>query len=219
MDWSGIEMGPKLAACDERERAFVWHVLTDADGNATEAARLAGYQDGRNARTRGSPGALRVQAHALMHRERVLQAIEEVGRQQFRTLLVPAIVRTRALLENPDHPDHSKMLQSMLSRLGFGERSGVDVNVAGEVVVNHTDAAVEQLRILKGLGVPREKLVEMFGFSGLGRYEKMLGKVEGRGMKVIDHVGAEDETRETDGGFTEGVADAPADGSCEKGGT
>jgi hypothetical protein len=202
-------MGPKLSACSDRERAFVWHLLTDADGNGAEAARLAGYGD--------KSEAAKVRAHELLHRDRVLSAIEEVGRQQFRSLLVLTIMKTKELLCNPKHPDHSKVVQSMLSRLGFGERSGVDVNVAGEVVVNHTDAAVEQLRILKGLGVPREKLVEMFGFSGLGRYEKMLGEVEGRGMKVIDHVGAKDETRETDGGFTEGVADAPADGGREKG--
>ena len=182
MDWTGIEIGPKLSVCNERERAFVWHLLTDADGNATQAAKSAGYQDGANPRSRGSDGALRVQAHALMHRDRVLAAIEEVGRQQFRSLLVLTIMKTKALLSKPDHPDHPKMVQSMLSRLGFGERSGVDVNVGGEVTVNHTDTALEQLRILKELGVPREKLVEMFGFSGLGRYEKMLGS-----QKVIEH--------------------------------
>lgn len=182
MDWSQIEMGPKLAACSERERAFVWHLLTDADGNASEAAKLAGYSDPGN----GS-AAIRVRGFELMHRERVLQAIEEVGRQQFRTLLVPAIVRSKALLEKPDHPDHVKMLQSMLSRLGFGERSGVDVNVSGEVAVNHTDAAIEQLRILRGLGVSREKLVESFGFSGLSRYEKMLDEQERKSGRLIEH--------------------------------
>jgi hypothetical protein len=35
-----------------------------------------------------------VRAHALMHRERVIEAIEEVGRKAFRALLVPAMRRT-----------------------------------------------------------------------------------------------------------------------------
>ena len=56
--------------------------------------------------------------------------------------------------------------------------------VGGEVTVNHTDAAVRDLRALLELGVAREKLIEIFGFSGLSRYEKMLAE---RAPKVIEH--------------------------------
>jgi hypothetical protein len=60
------------------------------------------------------------------------------------------------------------------------EKSGIDVNVSGEITFSHTDAALDDLRALKALMVPREKLVEVFGFSGLDRYEKMLAVADQR---------------------------------------
>lgn len=177
-----IELGPKMQACSDRERRFVLFLLAQDDLNASEAARQAGYAD---------PGphsaAVRVKGHQLMHRDRVLEAIEEVGRKEFRSLLVNAILATKRLIANKDHPDHAKVVQSTLSRLGLGERSGVDVKVSGEVQHNHTDAALADLRVLLQMGVPREKLVETFGFSGLARYEKMLAVADGRAAKVIEH--------------------------------
>jgi hypothetical protein len=35
---------------------------------------------------------------------------------------------------------------------------------------------VEDLQRLKSLGVPREQLLETFGYSGLDRYEKLLAE-------------------------------------------
>ncbi len=75
---------------------------------------------------------------------------------------------------------------STLSRLGLVERAGVDVNVSGEVQVNHTDQAIADLRALRLLQVPRPKLEEIFGFSGLSRYERMLDAADGRAPKLIE---------------------------------
>jgi hypothetical protein len=59
------------------------------------------------------------------------------------------------------------------------------------VTVNHTDAAIEDLRRLLALKVPREELVQIFGFSGLDRYEKMLEIADQRVSRetgpVIEH--------------------------------
>jgi hypothetical protein len=84
------------------------------------------------------------------------------------------------LIGNPKHPDHLKAVNATLSRLGYVERSAVDVNVSGEVTVNHTEAALADLRILKEMGASQEKLIEAFGFSGLSRLERMLAEVERR---------------------------------------
>ncbi len=181
MDFSEIELGPKMQACSERERKFVLFYVTANDGNASEAARRAGYAD-----PGGESASIRVQAHALMHRDRVLAALEEVGGKVFRGLLMPAIRATRSIIDDPKNPDHAKVVLSTLSRLGKSERTGVDVNVTGEVTVNHTDQALTDLRTLLGLGVAREKLVEIFGFSGLSRYEKMLAEQEARAPKMIE---------------------------------
>jgi hypothetical protein len=50
------------------------------------------------------------------------------------------------------------------------------------------DAAIEDLRRLKMLGVPREQLIETFGYSGLDRYEKLLAE---RQPKLIEATAAE----------------------------
>ena len=175
-----MELGPKMQACSERERAFVMHYLAIcAEGgraNATEAARRAGYTDTGDA-------GIRVRGHQLLHRDRVKAAMVEVGRTEFLGLLFPTIMAARHLIENKDHPDHAGMVKSTLSALGLGERTAVDFNVSGEVTVNHIDAAIDDLRRLTEMGAPREKLVEVFGVSGLERYERMLASK----AKVIEH--------------------------------
>lgn len=176
--FSEAELGPKMQACSERERKFVWHYLQNG-GDGAKAARAAGYSDQKE--------AAKVTACRALQRERVLEALDEVGRRAFRELLVPAVIATRTLIKNKKHPKHAQTVLSTLSRLGLVERTGVDLNMTGEVTVNHTDAAVNDLRVLVGLGVAREKLVELFGFSGLERYEKMLAEQERRAPKVIEH--------------------------------
>lgn len=182
MDLTKIDLGPKMLACSEKERAFVIAYVADGRENGSDAARAAGYVDNDN-------GAIRVRAHALLHRDRVLEAIEEVGRKVFRGQFGLAVNANRRLLENSDHPDHHKAVQATLSRLGLAEKVGMDVNFSGSVEVNHTDSALNDLRVLLGLGVPRAKLEELFGFSGLSRYEKMLGEQP----KVIEHREAEND--------------------------
>jgi phage terminase small subunit len=180
MDFAEIELGPRMQALPERERKFVWFYLTnEGPPNGAQAARDAGYSD-------SSEGA-KVRAHALLHRERVILALEEVGKQAFRGLLGPAVKAAAQLIQNEKHADHSKAVFTTLARLGLGEKSSVDVNVSGEVSVNHTDAALNDLRTLLGLGVAREKLIEIFGFSGLSRYEKMLAEADARAGKLIEH--------------------------------
>lgn len=173
MDFDAAALGPKMQACSDRERKFVWHyiLLGGQYGHATEAARQAGYVDG---------DGTKVTAHRIMQRPRVIDAIGEVARKSFHGLAAPAVAAARTLLEWPDHPDHARVVLSMLSRLGMAERSGVDLHVSGEVTLNHTDQALEQLRALKQLGVPREKLIEAFGWSGLEQYEGMLASMEAR---------------------------------------
>jgi hypothetical protein len=178
----GVELGPAMQQCSVRERRFAYLLGTGICETASDAARQAGYVDpGRHSST------IRVTGHHLLHRERVTKAIEEVARKEFRTLLLPTIAAMRRLIKSPDHPDHARSVATMLSRLGFGERNVTEINVSGDVTVNHTDAALEDLRRLKSLGVPREKLIEDFGFSGLKRYEQMLAERDARAPKVIEH--------------------------------
>jgi phage terminase small subunit len=169
MDFASTELGPKMLACTDRERKFVWIYVHDPAIKPTDAARLAGFSD-----PGGESSAIRVRTHELMHSERVLDAIEEVAKQAVRGLVVPALRAVTTLIESPKHRDHAKTALSLLSRAGIGEN--LNVNVQGEVAVNHTDAALEALSMLKAFGASREKLVEHFGHTGLARYERMLAE-------------------------------------------
>lgn len=180
-DWTTF--GPKMRALGERERRFVWSYLMGAlhDGkqNGAAAAREAGYSNVKD-------GA-KVRAHELLHREGVLDAVQEVSGRELRGLAIPAVVALSRLLAKPDHADHRKSIEMVLNRIGHSERTAVDVNVTGEVTVNHTEAALADLRAMLELQVPRSKLEEIFGFSGLARYERMLAEADGRKVKVIEH--------------------------------
>lgn len=179
-DWS--DFGPKMQALDTRERRFVWAYLinsmTEIGANGAQSARDAGYSD-------KAKGAAAVAAHHLLHRQRVQEAISELAARELRGLALPALAAVASILRRPDHPDRQKVALSVLSRIGLGEQQAVSLNVSGEVTVNHTDAALDDLRRLMGLGVPREKLVETFGFSGLTRYEKMLAERDRRALPPV----------------------------------
>jgi hypothetical protein len=165
------ELGPAMLACSERERRFVWHFLEQGCRDATDAARKAGCPD---------PGphssAIRVRGHELRHRPRVIEAMKEVGRTYFGGLLLPAVLAAEDILLNSRHPDHATMIKAILGSNGMGDRTKVDINVSGQVEhsINRTDAALDTLEEYLSLGVPREKLIERFGYSGLARYERML---------------------------------------------
>lgn len=180
-DWSGF--GPKMQALKDRERRFVWAYLTnsllDGRSNGAQSARDAGYSDVKE-------GA-KVRAHALMHRKDILDAMQEVAANELRGLAIPAVVAMAKIIGNEAHVDHRRAVESVLDRIGHGARTQIDLNVSGEVNVNHTDAAVEDLRRLKALGVPREKLLETFGYSGLDRYERMLDEADRRAGRLIEH--------------------------------
>ncbi len=141
------ELGPAMLQCNERERAFVWAYLRNG-GNGADAAREGGYSDQHE--------AAKVQAHRLLHRDRVLLAIDEVGRQAFRTLLVPAVRAAAALIGDRKHHAHANAVFTTLARLGLGEKT------EHKVVVEHTtdDRLLELARKWAGeLGVEELKLV------------------------------------------------------------
>lgn len=167
-NWAGF--GPKMLALRERERRFVWaymlNSMLDGKENGAQSARDAGYSDVKE--------GCKVRAHGLLHRDDILDAMNEVAGRELRGLAIPAVVALSKLLNKPDHADHRKSIEMVLNRIGYGERTAVDVTVTGEVNVNHTDAALDDLSRLKALGVPREKLIETFGHSGLTRYERLL---------------------------------------------
>ena len=167
-----------MSELNERERAFVWHTVCNG-GNGRQAAIAAGYSD--------QGEAAKVRAHALRAKDSIRAAMHECAWGLLGSLAIPAVRSLEALIEKPDHPDHFKAVTAVLSRIGFGEKVQINHHHSGSIDVSHTDAALEALSYLKSMAVPREKLVEQFGHSGLARYEKMLEERDAkRGMKVIE---------------------------------
>jgi hypothetical protein len=161
-----------MLACSDRERKFVWAFLENGCKDAADAARKAGFSD---------PGphssAIRVRGHELRHRARVIEAMKEVARTYFGGLLLPAVLAAEDILLNPKHPDHAAMIKAILGSNGLGDRTKLDLSVSGQIehtITNRTDAALDSLEYLVSMEVPRQKLIDTFGFSGLARYEKML---------------------------------------------
>ena len=177
---AGIELGPAAQACSERERRFAFLIAINACESATAAAARAGY--GKTSRK-----GLTVTAHELLHRERVAAAVSEFTRNAFRGLEPVCVAKIRRIVENEKHRDHAKVCLSLLSRFGYGEQTRTELNVTGTVTVDHTGAALDDLRKLKSLGFSREQLLEIFGSFGLDRYERMLAERDARAPRVIDH--------------------------------
>lgn len=179
-DWSGF--GPKVQALRDRERRFVWAYLlnsmTEVGANGAQSARDAGYSD-------VADGA-KVRAHHLLHRADVQDAIQELAARELRGLALPALAALGSILKKPEHPDRQKVALSILSRIGLSEQSAVNLNVSGEISVNHTDATLDALEYMQGLCVPREKLIEKFGYSGLERYERMLEERRRKQPRLIE---------------------------------
>lgn len=162
---------------DERRRKFVWaYVFGGANGAA--AARVAGYSDAGE--------ACKVRANGLLQRNDIQDAIKALTGKYLFSLAPKAVLRLGEILDNPKHAKHVKAIEMVLDRTGNEARTGVDVHVSGDLTVNHTDKALEDLRILRDAGVPREKLIEAFGFSGLSRYEQMLIEEDRRAGRLIE---------------------------------
>lgn len=149
----------------ERERAFVWHYMFNG-GNGAAAARKAGYSDVKD-------GA-KVRAHGLLQRNDIQAALSELVQRYMFSLAPVAMLRLGQLLRSKDEKIAAKAVAMALPRVGLPERTALDVNVQGNVTVDHTQAAADDLARMIELGVPEEKLIEAFGFSGLSRYRRLL---------------------------------------------
>jgi phage terminase small subunit len=187
LDASDVEWGPAMAALpSDRHRAFVYalYEVRRGYGANVKAAKMAGF---------GTPTSTAktwsVIASRLAHDPRVLAAIHEEDQRRIRTSAPRAIRALQRLIEDPTHKGHERAIGMILDRVHPAEtRHVVDVHH-----IDHAAEAVAELRMLKSLGVSRTKLEEVFGFSGLSRYERLLERddaekasktIEGRAIEV-----------------------------------
>jgi phage terminase small subunit len=166
----GTEWGPAMAAlASDRHRAFVLalYQIKPGYGAHVKAAKMAGFGTKTS-----SAKSWSVIASRLAHDEKILAALHEEDQKRLRASAPRAIRALQGLVENSSHKDHARGIAMVLDRVHPAEtRHLVDVH---HHAVDHSAEAVAQLRMLKSLDVPRSKLEEVFGFTGLSRYERLL---------------------------------------------
>jgi hypothetical protein len=174
--------GPMMKALpSDRHRAFVraLYQVKPGHGSGVKAAKLSGW-----GQPLSSSASMATIASRLMHDERILAAIFEEDQKRIRASAPRAISALSRLVENPKHKDHARGIAMVLDRVHPAEtRHQVDVH---HHAVDHSAEAVAQLRMLKSLEVSRSKLEEVFGFSGLSRYERLLEIEEAKAPKLIE---------------------------------
>lgn len=183
----GAEWGPCMAALrSDRHRAFVLalYQIKPGHGAHVKAAKMAGWGTSTS-----TPQSWAVIASCLAHDEKILAAIYEEDQRHIRASAPRAVRALTNLIENPEAKDHVRGIAMVLDRVHPAEqRHVVDVHHH----VDHDAEAIAELRMLRSLGVAREKLVEVFGFTGLPRYERLLAAEDGkRAPRIIEGTAVE----------------------------
>jgi hypothetical protein len=158
MDWMDKEsLGPKMLALrDDRMRLFVWWMANGAPSVAA-AARAAGYSDVKE-------GA-KVRGCVLMQQPAILEALKETSEKTMRSLAPFALSKARAILDDPRHPSHGRMVETILDRTGFLAKTEHKVTVEHSIDVKELEALARRLAAESGVPVQRllgggEKTIE-----------------------------------------------------------
>lgn len=165
------DFGPAMSACLPKERAFVLALLEGRSG--AQAAREAGYGNENGSSSAETMARI---AHRMLTRGRVVDALAEQSRKTIRSLAPAAIQAAKDILTTTNHKDRAKVALNMIERIDPTVQR-VEGHMTHEIV-DHRLEALTQLKTLKALGVAREKLEELFGFTGLPMLEKKLQQQE-----------------------------------------
>jgi hypothetical protein len=110
-------------------------------------------------------------AWSMSQDERMIAAIAEVSRNIIRVGAPEAVNAAINIIRDPSHRDHGRVVMGLIDRVDPPEsRSRHNIEVVHKIV-DPDQEALEELRALRMLDTPREKLLELFGHNGLDRLE------------------------------------------------
>lgn len=159
-------IGPKMQAlATDKRRRFAW-IMGCGERSAADAARRAGFSDVKE--------GCKVRASQMMHDPDVLAAIEEVARKVLLGLAPLAIRQARGVLEDPEHPAHARMIETILDRTGHFAKTEHKVTVEHTLDTKELEDFARRLAAESGIDPAR-----------------LLG-VNSPSMKVIEHEPAAD---------------------------
>lgn len=160
----GEYLGPAMRALNERYRAFVRAVLQFPSAKGETLSRAAGFKN--------SAGGHRVNAHRLLHHDKVLAAIQEETWKRLKLGGLIGVSHLIRMAEDTEHPNHFRACEALADRAGYSAAMKVDVEVddkrpktAAARLARITELAgelgVDVTRLL-GVNVSREspKLIE-----------------------------------------------------------
>lgn len=190
------QLGPAMKALpNEAWRNFVYAYVTQQPGHGAlvAAAKAAGFGK------RSTPTNLAKIAWKLSRDERMMAAIAEESRKIVRVAGPEAANALLNLVRDPTHREHGRAISLVVERTDAVEtRHRVEVL---HKTVDPDQEALEELRALRQLGTPREKLLELFGPNGLDRVEALDAADTARradNAKVIDAAAVEVTPRQWD---------------------
>ncbi|MGB6536054.1 MAG: hypothetical protein WBF58_08840 [Xanthobacteraceae bacterium] len=161
------QLGPAMRELNERQRAFVRFLVTEKPGYGalTRAYRKAGY--GKNSKA----ATLSKEAHHLSRDLRIIEAIAEESKKVIRVGHPEAVAALFNMIRDPRHRDHARAVAAVLDRCDPAiSKHSIDVTHRHE---DPDRAALEELKALRQLGTPRQKLLELYGPNGLDRLEAL----------------------------------------------
>jgi phage terminase small subunit len=179
------QWGPALAALTDKQRKFVLELHGGPSakyGRAVRAARASNYGT-----VSSSDGSMRALAAQALSDPKVQAAMRELGPKAVTAEGFASIANIASIANDPKVKPETR-LKANIALLAHA----FPIETHHHVTVEHIDhdaEAVAQLRILKGLGVARAKLEEVFGVNGITRFERLLQIEDSRradAAKVID---------------------------------
>jgi len=190
------ELSPEMMALTPMQRSFVSHFLAEVivkpNGAPSRAARLAGY-GGKGTSSKAHTNVVKAASDMLRDPTRntkVLAAIAVESRRMLRLGHPEAVAALYAVIRDPSHKDHVRAISTVLERTD-------PVTTRHDIAVTHKHVDIdaeglEELKAARSLGATRERLVELFGSTGLDRLEAREAieiAQRSAAAKVINHEG------------------------------
>lgn len=122
------QYGPAMRALDERQRRFVFAMMSEPFKAASHWAKVAGYSD--------KSGGAKVRAHYLINNPKIEAAVAEVSRSTMN--IIGPVLATQGLIRiarNVAHPKHHWALEKLANRTGLHETT------EHKLVVDHMGSA------------------------------------------------------------------------------
>jgi hypothetical protein len=167
-DWG--QLGPAMQNLPNHGwREFCYHLVTQKPGHGalTRAARAAGFGK------KSTPTNLAKMAWRMAQDVRLIAAVAEESKKVLRIGHPEAVAAVLALVRDPTARDHMRAVDAILNRSDpIESHSRHNIEVLHRTIDPDREA-LEELRALRHLGTPREKLLDLFGHNGLDRIEAL----------------------------------------------